>query len=333
MPPDVAQRKGLGRSLAASALILAASLSPSLARADVGDLVPEKGATTAPITVALPPPSPSATVAPAPAKPGFDEAVPEAPKAFDGIGLTEKLGAQVPLDLPFRDQTGAAVTLRDLIRGDRPLILTFNYSDCPMLCSLQLTGLVAALPQLRLMAGRQFRIVTVVLEPLEKPARAAATRARYLERLPDTMRSLAADGGWTFLVAPEEGRDASIRRLAETVGFGYKFVPERNEWAHPAALIFLSPSGKVTRYVGDVNYSPDVLTQSIMTAGTSEPSSTAGFIMSCFHYDADVNNYSRLGVSALRYAAAGFLLLLLTAFGLWRYFRRDRQAIPGVDRS
>jgi protein SCO1/2 len=293
---------------------------------------------TAALAVAVVSIGPGGTAAAAPPAVPFDEAIPAAPKAFDGIGVREQLGAQVPLDLAFRDHTGAAVTLGDLVRGDLPVILTFNYSDCPMLCSLQLNGLVAALPQIRLMAGRQFRIVTVVIEPKEAPARAAETRSKYLERLTqlglsDTARDAARAGGWTFLVAATEGDDASIRRLAETVGFGYKFVPERNEWAHPAALIFLSPSGTVTRYVGDVQYGPELLTQSIMSAGTSEPSASAGFILSCFHYDADVNNYSRGGMTALRYAAAGFLLLMLTAFGTWRFMRRRAGGTPGVDRS
>jgi protein SCO1/2 len=312
MPPDLHQRP----RLAAAAIVRSASVALlAVAVVSIGGLA-----------AAAPPAVP------------FDEAVPEAPKAFDGIGVREQLGAQVPLDLAFRDHTGKAVTLADYVKGDLPVILTFNYSDCPMLCSLQLNGLVAALPQIRLMAGRQFRLVTVVIEPKEAPARAAQTRDKYLERLTQLglsrpARDAAAAGGWTFLVAEREGDDAAIRRLADTVGFGYKFVPERNEWAHPAALIFLSPKGTVTRYVGDVQYGPELLTQSIMSAGTSEPSASAGFILSCFHYDADVNNYSHGGMSALRYAAAGFLLLMLTAFGTWRYMRRRAGGTPGVDRS
>jgi protein SCO1/2 len=213
------------------------------------------------------------------------------------------------------------------------VLLTFNYSNCPMLCSLQLNGLVAALPQLQLMAGRQFRIVTVIIEPKESPSRAAETRQKYLDRLPSPYKESAQAGGWTFLVADADGHDASIRRLADTVGFGYKFVPESGEWAHPAALIFLSPSGIVTRYVGDVQYPPEVVAKSIVLAGTSEPSSTAGFILSCFHYDSDANNYSRAGVSAMRIGAAGFLVLMLTALAAWRFLRRPSTATPGVDRS
>jgi len=254
-----------------------------------------------------------------------DDQVPTAPKAFDGVGLTEKPGAQVPLDLAFRDTDGKPVTLRDLVRGDLPTILTFNYSNCPMLCSMQLNGLVNVLQGFRWTPGKQFRIVTVVIEPKETPAGAAKTRAMYLDRLPESMRASAAAGGWTFVVAPAEGQDASIRRLAETVGFGYKYVPERAEWAHPAALIFLSANGKVIRYVGDVNYNADVLTESIVAAGTAEPLPSVGFVMACFHYDADTNNYSRFGVNAMRYGAAGFVVLLLVAFGAWRVISSARR--------
>jgi protein SCO1 len=340
MPPDPAHRARPGAPLVGALLLVASLVAPRLGSAHTGDSAAQGSGPAAPAVQPVKAGGP---------QPDFGEVVPPAPTAFDGVGLTEHLGAKVPLDLAFRDHTGKAVVLGDLIRGDLPTILTFNYSDCPMLCSMQLNGLLQALPELTLMAGRQFRIITVIIEPLETPERAARTRQVYLDRLPPTMKAAASAGGWTFLVAPSSvaqtapqtapgakqvpNGDASIRRLAETVGFGYKFVPERNEWAHPAALIFLSPSGAVTRYLGDVHYPPELLTKSIMLAGTSEPSSSAGFIMSCFHYDADVNNYSRFGVDALRYAAVGFLLLMLTVFGIWRLLRRPSQALPGVDRS
>lgn len=263
------------------------------------------------------------------------EFVTAAPPAMDDVRVDEKLGAQVPLDLRFRDHTGQLVTLGDLVRGDLPVILTFNYSSCPMLCSLQLNGFVSSLPAVDLTAGEQFRIVTVVLEPKEEPARAAETRTAYLDKLNELNRRLrgpAERGGWTFLVAESADEDAAIRRLADTVGFGYRYLPERAEWAHPATLVFLSPSGIVTRYVHGIEYDGGELFASIVRAGTAEPSASVGFVQRCFHWDPDRNSKAAAGASLMRYGAAMFAAFLIGALALVHLLRRER-ASSGVARS
>src|SRR5262249_18069191 len=157
-----------------------------------------------------------------------------------------------------------------------------NYADCPMLCSLQLNGLTAALPvvaeagpspvgaaspsDVAFRVGAQFRIVTISLEPNEPLERLGRMRDRYLARLPAAQRA-AAPRGWTFLAAETPGDGAAIRRVADAVGFTYVYVTERGEWAHPAALIFLSAAGAVTRYVHGIEFAPEVLRESIFKAG------------------------------------------------------------------
>lgn len=257
------------------------------------------------------------------------ELVTEAPPALAAVDVEEHLGAHVPLDLAFRDQHGRDVTLGDYVRGDLPVILTFNYSSCPMLCSLQLDGFVDGLGKLSLAAGVQFRIVTIVIEPKEEPARAAQTRTAYLEKL-ETRRAgyrrHAEAGGWTFLVA-RDGSDAAIRRLADTVGIGYRYVPERAEWAHPAALVFLSPSGIVTRYVHGIQYDHDDLLTSVMLAGTAEPAAAVGFVQRCFHWDPNAGGRSKSAFSLMKFGAVAFGAFVLGALILVHVLRR------GVPRS
>jgi len=241
---------------------------------------------------------------------------------------------------------GAVVTLGDVLRGELPTILTFNYSDCPMLCSLQLNGLTKALPgvtapgpaptgapqqgDVAFRIGTQFRVITIGLEPNESVERLAKTRDRYLERLPEAQRE-AARKGWTFLAAATPGDAASIRHVADAVGFAYVYVKDRAEWAHPAALILLSTTGAVTRYVYGIEFEPAVLRESIFKAGLAEPSTAVGFMNRCYHFDPDAKNHSRAGVLALRYGAAGFLVLLAGAFGLM-YRRRHRTPATGPGR-
>jgi protein SCO1/2 len=277
------------------------------------------------------------------AAPAGDEEILAPPPTYEANGVTvdEHVGAVVPLDARFRTQDGVTVTLGEVLRGGLPTILTFNYSDCPMLCSVQLNGLTAALPKvgelaaspdrdkadLRFHVGAQYRIVTIDLEPNETLDKARQMRERYLERLPADQRATAR-AGWTFLVAATPGDSAAIQRVADAVGFRYTYVKDRAEWAHPAALIFLSAAGVVTRYVYGIEFDPQVMRESIYKAGLAEPSAAAGFMIRCYHYDPGANSHARGGVMALRVGAAGFLVLLLAAMGVMR--RRSRRLSPAA---
>ena len=287
------------------------------------------------------PPTPEAGGSAAPAAP--DDEIPRPPPTYHANEVTvdEHVGARIPLDARFRTQDGALVSLADVVRGDLPAILTFNYSDCPMLCSVQLNGLTAALPAVGargpspdpdrgdalFRVGAQFRIVTIDLEPGETLDKARAMRERYLARIPEDQRA-AARAGWTFLVAATPGDAAAIGRVADAVGFRYTYIKERAEWAHPAALILLSAAGVVTRYVYGIEFDPAVLRASIYKAGLAEPAAAVGFLLRCYHYDPDASSHARAGVLALRYGAAGFLVILLGALGSMHLARRGRRSPP-----
>lgn len=281
-------------------------------------------------------PGPHEPAAPAPAP---DDEIPAPPPTFEANGVTveEQIGARVPLDARFRTQDGSLVTLGQVMQGGLPVILTFNYSDCPMLCSVQLHGFTSALPAVGepgpspdrsrgdavFRVGAQYKIITIDLEPKEGLDKVQATRKRYIDRLPAEQRA-AAETGWTFLVAETPGDGAAIRRVADAVGFRYKYIEDRAEWAHPAALMFLSAAGVVTRYVYGVEYDPAVLRESIYKAGVAEPSAAVGFMLRCYHFDPSSKSHARAGVITLRVAAAGFAVVLFGALAAMHLMRRRR---------
>jgi protein SCO1 len=243
-----------------------------------------------------------------PAYAGGGDTIMPPPPTYEatGVEIQEHLGARLPVDARFRTADGTVTTLGAVLSGETPVILTFNYSDCPLLCSLQLNGLTAAMPQLpELRAGVHYRIITISLNPDEQPHKLAAMRAKYLERLPEAHRD-QAKAGWTFLI----GDEAAIRRVADTVGFKYRYIADRAEWAHPAAFVFVSTGGTVTRYVHGFELQTDVFRESIIKAGMSEPATAAGFAHLCYFFDPDAKNHSRAGVLALRIGAAGFVVLI-----------------------
>jgi protein SCO1/2 len=260
------------------------------------------------------------------------------------VDVVEKLGSRVPLDARFRRQDGNVMTLGDVLAAKRPggagatgsdelpTILTFNYSDCPMLCNLQLNGLTTALPEIAkkqdgttFWLGEHYRIITIDLEPHEDLAKLAKMREKYIARFPEAQRA-AARAGWTFLAAELPGDGAQIKRVADTVGFSYTYIADRAEWAHPASLIFLSSRGMVTRYVHGIEFSPDVMRESVLKAGASEPATAVGFMNRCYHFDPSANDHSQAGVMALRIGAAGFVVLLLSGFGVLHSIRKSRSS-------
>ena len=148
-------------------------------------------------------------------------------------------------------------------------------------------------------------------------------RDKYVARLPAADQQASARAGWSFLVAEIPGDGAAIRRVADAVGFSYTYLPERAEWAHPAALIFLSTTGAVTRYVYGIEFATEMMRESIFKAGLSEGATAVGFMNRCYHYDADANNHAHAGVVALRIGAAGFVVLMISGFGLMHMLRKQ----------
>jgi protein SCO1/2 len=233
------------------------------------------------------------------------------PKRLEGIDIQEHLDRQLPLDLPFYNTRGEAVTLANYVRGERPVIFTLNYSDCPMLCSLQLTGLVTALQSLDRQLGRDFEIVTVSLDPLETSQRAAETEARYHRDL----AQLPGRAAWHFLTGSKDSIDA----LADALGIGYAYNEKRKEYVHPAALVLSTPSGHIARYLYGIEYHPRTLSLSLVEAAQGKVGSSMDrLILFCFHYDATEGRYAPMAMNIMR--IGGGLTALGLAFFLGTYW-------------
>lgn len=237
-------------------------------------------------------------------------------KELEGVGISEKLDEQIPMDLQFRDHTGQVVTLGAVLGAGKATILTLNYADCPQLCNLQLTGLADSIKEIEETAGIDYQILTVSINPLETLEGASNFRQRYL----DSYGRENAD--WKFLLGSEE----SIKSLAHAVGFGYQFLPDENEFSHTAALILLTPEGKVARYLYGIEYAPKTLRLSLLETAAGEVRSTVDrILLYCFQFDASKGSYT-LSIIRLSRIAGGLTLLLLGTFIL-RQMRRNRPKI------
>lgn len=257
---------------------------------------------------------------------GEDDASGSLPAELEGVGIDEKLDAQLPLDLEFVDQTGKKVRLGDYFDGKRPVILTLNYFRCPMLCGLTLNGMVDGLREVEWTAGEEYRILTVSFDPLETPDLANLKRQNYLTSYG---RPASADG-WDFLTGRMK---TGIKPLLETTGFNVKWNERRKEWMHAAALIVCTPEGRISRYLYGVHFAPRTLRLSLVEASEGKIGSTVDrILLYCFHYDAAERKYALAGWRVMQ---AGAVLTMVAVGGfltlLWRRdARRGVVAAPAA---
>lgn len=236
---------------------------------------------------------------------------------YEGVEIDEKLGDTIPLDLAFRDEAGEPVALEQYFDGDRPVMLTLNYYDCPMLCPMVLDEYVRTLQGIDWAPGDQFEAVTVSIDPTETPEMAHEQKQGYVERLDKP----GADQGWHFLT----GNEASIDALAEAVGVNYRRM-EDGEYAHPTAVIFLSGSGKVTRYIYGMDIPADDVRKALVEASDGKVGNVMDRVaLYCYQFDPDANSYTADAFAIMRIGS--ILVLLILAGALVYFWRQERAAL------
>lgn len=238
------------------------------------------------------------------------------PDELEGVGITERLEAQLPLELTFTDAEERTVALGQYFDGTRPVILNLGYYGCPMLCGLVANGMAEALQQLKWTPGDEFTIVTLSFNPEESPTLAGLKKANYLRELGRP----GAAGGWHFLT----GDETNIRKLTETAGFHYRWNEERQEYAHAACLVICTPDGRISRYLYGIQFDPQTVRLSLVEAAAGKVGSSFDrFLLFCFQYDATAGRY---GPHALKLMQAGGATAILVLGGfLTRSWRRERR--------
>ncbi len=228
--------------------------------------------------------------------------------ALEGVGITQHLEAQVPLDLSFVDEQGNPVTLANYVNGEKPVIITLNYYRCPMLCSLTLNGLTTGMKEMKLNLGSDFDVVTVSINPDEKPPLALKNQEGYLGQYDRE----GSENGWHFLTGDQE----NITALAESLGFGYVFDPETGEFHHTASIMFLTPDGTISRYMNDVRFFGRDLRFALIDASEGKIGSMIDtfLLFNCYQYDPDSNSYTPSAWKLMR--MAGVTTLVVVAGGI-----------------
>jgi protein SCO1 len=245
------------------------------------------------------------------------------PEILKQVGIDQKVGQQLPLDLTFKNEVGRDVRLGEFFNG-RPVVLALAYYDCPMLCTQVLNGMTGALKTLSFDAGKDFEVVVVSIDPRDNFQVAAHKKASYVEHYgrPQTA------AGWHFLT----GAESSIKPLADALGFRYVYDANIKQYAHGAAIYVATPKGVVSRYLLGIDLAPRDLRLALVEASNNVLGSVVDqVLLLCYHYDPATGKYGAAAINAVRIGfvatVGGFLAFLFVSL------RGERRAAAAAARQ
>jgi protein SCO1 len=230
-------------------------------------------------------------------------------------GVEEHVGELLPLDTPFQSESGEARRLGDFVGRGQPSLLVLAYSRCSMLCSLVLRSTADLVPRLGLRPGQDYDLLTISIDPRETQFEASRTRQVAIERA-----GLAPSDNWPFLV----GEEASIQRVADSLGFSYRWDPASEQFAHPAVIFTLSPEGRISGYFYELTPDPSAVSAALLGRPTTPGRSVGAAVLSCFRFDALGRKYGSVVQRCFQVGAGSVALAL--ALGVGSLLRRERRA-------
>lgn len=240
------------------------------------------------------------------------------PQLLKDVGVDQKLDNPIPLNLEFRDAHGNTVALSQFFQG-KPVLLSLVYYQCPMLCTEVLDGVLQSLKQISLTAGRDFEVVVVSIDPRDRPSDGDAKEVMFT-----SLYGRPGTNGWHFLT----GQDLQIHELANALGFRYAFDPVTGQYAHAAAVMILTPDGRVSRYFYGVHYASRDLRLGLVEASADKIGSlTDDVLLYCYHYDPHTGRYGVVISNVLR--AGGIVTVLGLGLLIFFLVRSGQHSLGG----
>lgn len=226
-----------------------------------------------------------------------------APPETVGVDVVERLGHQVPLDIPFVDADGKPVELGKYFHDGKPVILALVYFDCPVVCPIVMGKLTDALKQIDFSIGKDYSVVIASIDPKETPELAKKNKVQYVAAYGHD--EAQTNAGWAFLTAPGD----ETRMLAHELGWNYRPV-SNGQYSHPVCIFILSPDGKVARYLYGLEYDPQTMRMALLEASQGKISPSIGdrVRMFCFQFDPNTGKYS---IVAMRVAQLTGVVMML----------------------
>jgi protein SCO1 len=246
------------------------------------------------------------------------------PPGLKNVGMRQNLNQPIPAGLTFTDDLGRSVRLGDYF-GNKPIILNLVYFTCPMLCGEVLSGLENSLRMMKFDVGKEFDVITVSFDPHDTPEAAAKKKSEFLRRY----KRPGAEQGWHFLV----GHQDAIDSLTKAAGFDYGYDPKTRQFAHTAAILILTPEGRIAQYYYGIEYPPKDLRLGLVEAGAGKIGNVVdALLLYCYHYDPEQGKYSATILRVLRLAGVATMLFIGT-FIFVMIRRGPSHDAPGAGRT
>ncbi|MFH1699379.1 MAG: SCO family protein [Candidatus Zixiibacteriota bacterium] len=237
--------------------------------------------------------------------------------ALEGIDIEEHLGDIIPLDVVLTNDAGKQVILEKYFNDDKLVILILGYYTCPMLCNLVFNGVTEGIRNLAWTPGKEYRLLTVSIDPLETVQLAADKKQNYIKSL----GRAEVSAGWTYFVAAAE----ESKRLADAIGFKYYWDEANNQYAHAAVITILTPEGKISRYLYGIEFKERDLRLALLEASEGKIGNTIDrVLLYCFHYDPDAGGYVVLAGNVMKLGGTITVVLLVLFLGFW-WLRESRR--------
>jgi protein SCO1/2 len=251
-----------------------------------------------------------------------DQSFNKLPTELEEVGIEDKPGAELPRDAALVGSDGRSFILGEYMDADKPLILVLAYYRCPMLCSMVLNGMSKAIRGMVKRPGADYRVLVVSFDPKDETSVAHDKRANYVADLPAAESDVTA---YEFATGKEE----DVRRIADAVGFRYKWIEESKQYAHASGIFVVTPKGKLSQALTGIEYQPADLDRAIVEADKETwHSPIKSVLLYCFTFDAKhgkyvpaVMNIMKLG-AGITILAVGILLVRLRRSERGRHDRK-----------
>ena len=252
----------------------------------------------------------------------FGQAVTDTPEALQAVGVEEKPGEKIPLELSFVADDGREVQLSEYFNRDKPVLLILGYYTCPMLCNLVFNGVRDFVKETSWLPGKQFQILTVSIDSTETSVLAAAKKKNYIE----SIGKEGIEDGWVFFT----GTAAKSKALADAVGFEYYWDDDSEQYAHAAVIMILMPDGTISRYFYGIQFKELDVRLALMEAAEGKVGSTVDkILLYCYHYDPSAGSYTLFAVNVMKLGGL-VTLVLLAVLILFLWWRERRKKIRTV---
>ena len=230
------------------------------------------------------------------------------PEVSENIGVDSMTGDMIPMGLQFRDTDGVLTELGSLFDGKQPVMLSFNYSDCPKLCSTQLQNMTQTLREVKkkFKVNEHFQMISISIDPNEQTVRLRETQDKYIKQYNEP----GTEEGWHFMT----GKQAEIKKLTDVCGFRYRYIARQKYYSHPPVFILVSPEGKIVRYIHGLNYKAATIEQALIESAEGKIGSPINWLsygLGCYVYDEKNGQYNFQSMLIMKIGAAVTVIAML----------------------